>query len=451
MTAHAAQVTLAWDPSDGATGYNIYYGTTSKVYTSVVNVGNVTTFTFSNLANNTTYYFAATAYDLSGNESDYSDEIVYNSSSTAATPSSYTIIASAGTGGTISPSGNVSVTGGSNRTYTITPNSGYRISAVNVDGTSVGAVSSYTFYNVTAAHTISATFTRITYSLNVTRTGTGTVTTNPTGTTFNAGTVVTLTASAGTGYVFAGWSGACSGTGTTCQVTMNSDTSVSAAFSTKSYIITASAGLGGAISPTGSRSVNYGSSQTYMITPNNGYLIANVVVDGVAVGAVGSYTFSNVTAAHTISVIFNKQIQILWRNKSTGANQIWYMDGTTVISSSALATVNDTNWEISGTGDFNSDGKSDILWRNVSSGDNTVWYMDGVTRTSYVKLTPITDTNWQIVGTGDFNSDGKTDILWRNISTGANTIWYMDGTTRTSYDKLATVTDTNWQIVGISN
>ena len=70
----------------------------------------------------------------------------------------YTITASAGSHGTISPFGNISVNQGSDKLFTITPDNGYQIDDVLVDGSSVGAVSSYTFINVTENHTISATF-----------------------------------------------------------------------------------------------------------------------------------------------------------------------------------------------------------------------------------------------------------------------------------------------------
>jgi hypothetical protein len=77
---------------------------------------------------------------------------------------SFTITASAGTGGTISPSGGVSVRSGANQTFTITPNSGYSVSGMTVDGASVGVVTTYTFTNVTANHTIAATFSAISAS-----------------------------------------------------------------------------------------------------------------------------------------------------------------------------------------------------------------------------------------------------------------------------------------------
>lgn len=70
-----------------------------------------------------------------------------------------TITASAGEGGSITPSGAVSVNSGSNQTFNIMPDSGYEVSDVKVDGATVGAVNSYTFYNLSSNHTITATFT----------------------------------------------------------------------------------------------------------------------------------------------------------------------------------------------------------------------------------------------------------------------------------------------------
>ena len=72
-------VTLAWNPAAGTNiaGYKLYYGLASRTYTNANNVGNATNATISSLINGTIYYFAATAYDTSGSESDYSTEVVY--------------------------------------------------------------------------------------------------------------------------------------------------------------------------------------------------------------------------------------------------------------------------------------------------------------------------------------------------------------------------------------
>lgn len=69
--------------------------------------------------------------------------------------------------------------------------------------------------------------------------------------------------------------------------------------------ITASAGSGGSISPSGATTVNYGANQTFTITPSAGYYVADVLVDGSSVGAVTTYTFNNVTTNHTISATFS--------------------------------------------------------------------------------------------------------------------------------------------------
>jgi len=70
----------------------------------------------------------------------------------------WTITASAGSGGRISPGGLVPVSYGADQTFTITPLSGYHVVAVRVDGIAVGPVTSYTFLQVTADHTITASF-----------------------------------------------------------------------------------------------------------------------------------------------------------------------------------------------------------------------------------------------------------------------------------------------------
>ena len=70
------------------------------------------------------------------------------------------------------------------------------------------------------------------------------------------------------------------------------------------YNISASASEHGAITPEGKVSAYYGSAKTFSFTPDEGYKVADVIVDGVSVGAVSSYTFDNIVKAHTISVTF---------------------------------------------------------------------------------------------------------------------------------------------------
>lgn len=75
----------------------------------------------------------------------------------------------------------------------------------------------------------------------------------------------------------------------------------------RQYIIRASAGAGGSISPAGSVSVRKGRDQSFVITPDAGYAIGDVKINGESIGAASSYTFEKVKKAHTIEVFFVKQ------------------------------------------------------------------------------------------------------------------------------------------------
>jgi hypothetical protein len=93
------------------------------------------------------------------------------------------------------------------------------------------------------------------------------------------------------------------GAGVTITTTDGSYTGTSNSFTVNPTIST-SAGANGAISPTGTFSVNYGGSQSFTMTPNNGYYVVDVTVNGGSVGAVNSYTFTNVQASYTIYAMF---------------------------------------------------------------------------------------------------------------------------------------------------
>ena len=153
------------------------------------------------------------------------------------------------------------------------------------------------------------------------------------------------------------------------------------------------------------------------------------------------------TIAGTVDLNGDGKADIFWRNKVTGMNVLWYMNGETQTGVVLPPAVIDTDWSIAGTSDFNGDGKADILWRNQVTGVNVLWYMNGETQTGVVLPPAVIDTDWSIAGTSDFNGDGKADILWRNQVTGVNVLWYMNGEIQTGVAMPPTVTDTDWTIV----
>ncbi|MDZ8085141.1 MAG: VCBS repeat-containing protein, partial [Nostoc sp. DedQUE12b] len=100
---------------------------------------------------------------------------------------------------------------------------------------------------------------------------------------------------------------------------------------------------------------------------------------------------------------------------------------------------------------FNGDGKSDIVWRNKATGQNTIWEINGFSVQSNNLITQVADQDWQIAGTADFNGDGKSDIVWRNKATGQNTIWEINGFSVQSNNLITQVADQDWQIAGTAD
>ncbi len=146
-------ITLAWDPSADPTvvGYKVYYGVASQNYTNSVSAGSATTLTVSNLTLGVTYYFAATAYDTNGIESDYSSEVSGGVSSPNQPPTlnaiaNVTINENAGSQ-TVNLSGISSGATNENQTLTVTATSSNPALIPNptVNYTSPNAAGSLTF------------------------------------------------------------------------------------------------------------------------------------------------------------------------------------------------------------------------------------------------------------------------------------------------------------------
>ena len=131
------------------------------------------------------------------------------------------------------------------------------------------------------------------------------------------------------------------------------------------YTITATAGEGGSITPNGDVSVKEGASQTFAIAADNGYEIADVLVDGSSVGAVESYTFSDVKANHTISASFSKTTSAAefdndfeqdefpghgWTVKSENTGCTWYAGTNRNLNTTHQARIDFDYYEYEGYG-----------------------------------------------------------------------------------------------------
>ena len=231
---------------------------------------------------------------------------------------SYTITASAGANGSIDPSGAVKVYQGGSQTFDFLGNSGYVPDQVTIDGgTPEAAGASYTFTDVQAAHSISVTFKTSSQTYTITASAGAGGSINPSGAvsvpingnqkfdflpnpgyyadqlTIDGGAPVP----AGASYTFT-------------RVTTTHTISVTFKALT-TFIITASAGTGGTIDPSGAVNVIQGTDKKFDFLPAPGYIPVLVTIDsGTPEAAGASYTFTNVQANHTIDVTFAQLVNV---------------------------------------------------------------------------------------------------------------------------------------------
>lgn len=284
----------------------------------------------------------------------------------------FTIVASAGQGGSISPSGSIILNEGTNQTFNISPNTGYRIADVLVDNSSAGAVSTYTFTNIQANHTIAVTFNEVPVYTITASSGTG-GSINPSGTVLvSEGSNQSFSISPDTGFEIDNVLIDNISAGAVSNYTFNNvitNHTISAQFKTKTYTITSSAGAGGNITPAGTVTLNHGSSQTYSITASEGYYISDVRVDDMSVGAVNSYTFNNITANHTISAAFSRVTYTI--NSTAGSGGTISPQGSVTVEhgSSRTFTISpNTGYHV-----------SDVRVDNVSVGAVTTYTFSNIT------------------------------------------------------------------------
>lgn len=301
-TGVAVAATLNWSSSTGATSYHVQLSTSPSFSTLALNDSTVVgTSRQVSLSYSTTYYWRV----RTRNEGGWSG---FSTSRYFTTHPEYVEIYSAhGTGGTISPLGSVWVPYDNEQGFTITPNTGYHIDFVMTsDQGNVGAVSTYAFYNVTTEQSISAVFAINTYTITASAGSGGSISPSG-GVQVDHGGSQSFSISANTGYSIADVSVNGNSQGPISSYEFSNVTSnhtISATFTPTMYTISASAGSGGSISPSGSVQVTQGNNQTFNISPNTGYNISNVVIDGGSYGVVWQYTFANVTENHTISASF---------------------------------------------------------------------------------------------------------------------------------------------------
>jgi hypothetical protein len=145
----------------------------------------------------------------------------------------------------------------------------------------------------------------------------------------------------------------------------------------------------------------------------------------------------------------DQHADIVWHNSATGANAVWFMNGTTELTLGGFDSI-DPAWHLAVVTDLNGDGCPDFVWRNTSTGEDAIWYMRGRTHVSTTLSNTVADLTWDIVGAGDFLGEGTPQLVWRNRISGANLLWSMRAGAWVATTNLPSL-DPAWSIVGTAD
>jgi putative cell wall-binding protein/sugar lactone lactonase YvrE len=210
--------------------------------------------------------------------------------------------------GFISPDRGFDVDYGSDATFTMRPDAHYHVSDVVVDSTSVGNPTVYTLRNITASHMIFAYFAKDMYAIEPSAGSGGSISPSTTETVAYGSDSSTFTIAPDAHHHITNVEvdGVSQGAITEWKFTgVDASHTIQATFAPDEYTITPTAGANGSISPSTTQTVTLGgSSPVFTVTPATGYHIADVLVDGSTIGALGSYQFTDVSDNHTISATF---------------------------------------------------------------------------------------------------------------------------------------------------
>ena len=213
--------------------------------------------------------------------------------------------ASPDNGGTVSGGGNVEE--GRYTVLSASANNGYAFDGWSLDGVIVSRDSQYVVDNIYSDRTYVAVFSTNGYTLTLLATPADAGAVSGQGT-YDKGSNVKVIATPASGYRFAGWTENGSLVSTNQEYSVENisrDMYLVANFETKTYTINAGvSSLNGTIAPEGKSTVSESGEITYTITPKGGYTVKAVYVDGKSVGAVSSYSFTDVKENHNISVDF---------------------------------------------------------------------------------------------------------------------------------------------------
>ncbi len=310
--ASTCTVPFTWNITN-ATSPNLFNSTTVNTYSTSAS-GTGVSYLITNGANTVQVRDSSTVLNSTTATGSCVSGTTWNGSSCEAVVTYYTIYASSGANGNVTPGATTTIASGGSQAYAITPSSGYEVATLLIDSAPITATTTYTFTNIQANHTISATFSLLPVTHTITSSAGSNGTINPLGATVVAdGANQTFNIIPDSGFNIATLVVDGGGVSTSTSYTFTNVTAnhtISATFALippppGSFTIIANQNPNGTVSPSGSTVVTEGSSQAYTITPNSGYDVGSIIIDSSTLSSTSTtYTFTNVTANHTIEATF---------------------------------------------------------------------------------------------------------------------------------------------------
>lgn len=374
----------------------------------------------------------------------------------------FIITVESNSGGTIYPGDMVTAEYGSNQTILITPEAGYYVDSVTVNGSSEGSITSYTFNNITANQTMEVDFQNISYYLTSEAGSNGSI--SPLGTTtktYNTSQTYILTPN--TGYDIdellvdgapASYS-IISGDKAYQFSNIQTNHTISVTFTDEAFVITSEAGSGGSISPLGMVNKTYGESQTYTITPDSGYGVGTLTVDESTTTATTEYSFSNITSHHTIATTFvlttvdaptncvataasTSQINLSWINNAAVVSENRIERSTDGTTYTKIATTDSDATSYSATG-LTSNTR---YWFRVRA-ENGGTYSDYATSEAKYTFAEAIPS-----GTSESISTTSITVSWEAGNNPTGTKYYCENQTKGTNS--GWITDTSWTSLSLT-
>ncbi len=275
--------------------------------------------------------------------------------------------------GVIAP-GTTTIVNGATQSFSITPNPGFIVDSVFADGIyRPDLTTSVTFTNVTASHTLTATFVAPTYTITVTQGANGVIAPGTSVVAVHGTQSFSITPNAGYHLDSLIVDGVrVPGAASYTLTNLRAPHSLRASFVVTTFTISVKQGANGVIAP-GTSVVQQFSSKSFTITPNTGYHLDSLLVDGARVDSTVSYTFRAVGAAHTLRAVFAINVYSLTVSTvgsgtvKVAPNQSTYTHGSAL----TLTALADVGWAFSFWSDGAS-GSANPLGISMTSNENII-------------------------------------------------------------------------------